>query len=536
VAGQPLPPGATLDEITLRDEGPAAATPPGEVGPGAECCPPAEKKPFWATRSPVTPMPLLGAWIIPPTGPGYYSLWDLVRGEERSNPPRFPYGPYSLTPFSFFDADFRYLDDPANMQRDWLFDHTKRLHLGDDWLFSIGGEERIRYMNEVDGYVRFTGRDNVYELERSRVYGDLWYRDVFRVYVEYIDAAISNNDLTPLPTDVNHSDLLNLFLDIKVAEVDGHPVYVRGGRQELLYGSQRLISPLDWVNTRRTFEGVKGFWHSDQLDIDAFWVKPVIPDPTHFDAPDSRVNFSGVWTTYRPVKGQSVDLYYLDLDNPHHLALGEYGDRSGYNVSTVGSRYRGEWNHLLWDTEGMYQFGNWANQQIAAGAYTVGGGCHFAELPLNPEFWLYWDWAEGDPHPGSGGVRRTFNQLFPFGHYYFGYLDLVGRENIQDLNMQLTLFPTKWWGAGMQYHVFHLDSPRDALYNAAGVPIRSDPTGGAGTSVGDEIDVFTNFHLSAHQDILLGYSKLYAGNFLKHSPGVPAGNPHLFYLQYSLKW
>src|SRR5262249_14816356 len=140
------------------------------------------------------------------------------------------------------------------------------------------------------------------------------------------------------------------------------PVYIRGGRQELLYGSERLISPLDWANTRRTFQGVKGFWHSEKLDVDAFWVQPVVDntDLYHYGV-DTKQNFEGLWATCRPKKGQAVDLYYLDLGNNNRIARGQYGDLRGYNVSTFGARYVGDHQNFLWDGEGMYQFGSWAN-------------------------------------------------------------------------------------------------------------------------------------------------------------------------------
>jgi hypothetical protein len=83
--------------------------------------------------------------------------------------------------------------------------------------------------------------------------------------------------------------------------------------------------------------------------------------------------------------------------------------------------------------------------------------------------------------------------------------------------------------------MFRLDSATDALYNASGTAIRRDPTGRAGTDVGDEIDLVTNFHLSQHQDILLGYSKLFAGQFIQHTAG-PKGSPEFFYAQYCFKW
>src|SRR5438105_5268451 len=160
-------------------------------------------------------------------------------------------------PDSFFNADFRYLDDPDNTQRDF-FDCLHRIHLRDNWMFSTGGEVRIREMHETDS--RLSGIDQNYQQVRTRIYGDLWFQDRFRLYVEYLDAQSFNQRLAPLPIDINRSDLLNLFVDIKLIDINGHPAYVRAGRQELLLGSQRLVSPLDWANTRRSFEGVRGFY------------------------------------------------------------------------------------------------------------------------------------------------------------------------------------------------------------------------------------------------------------------------------------
>jgi hypothetical protein len=100
--------------------------------------------------------------------------------------------------------------------------------------------------------------------------------------------------------------------------------------------------------------------------------------------------------------------------------------------------------------------------------------------------------------------------------------------------MQFAFYPTKWITALLQYHIFHLDSTTDALYNAAGVPTRRDPTGRAGNDVGEEIDLLLNFHLGTHQDIIFGYSKLFAGDFIK-ATGNP-GSPELVYLQYSFRW
>jgi hypothetical protein len=498
------------------------------------CCPaecPKAESP-WAKVPPPYHIPPLGWAFRRPTGPGYYSLRDVITDTWREKAPRTPWPPFGLDIVPFFDADFHFLDDPNSPGHDPLFDATKRLHPGPDWMFLIGGEERVRYANEMDS--RLSGKDNVYELLRSRVYGDLWYRDVFRVYVEYLDAQSFNQDLPPLPIDVTRNDLLNAFIDLKLGEVEDDPVYFRAGRQELIYGSQRLISTKDWANIRQTFQGVKAFWHSEDLDVDAFYVQPVIPNGRHFSSVDDHQGFAGLWATYRPDKDQVWDLYVLDLENGNRAkTLATRGGRGGLDVTTLGARSYGEKWGVLWDFEGMYQCGEYTAQAISADAWVAGMGYHFAGLPMNPSFWIYDEFASGSHRPGTG-FYGTFNQLFAFGHYYFGWIDDVGRQNINDLNMELQLYPENWITCLLQYHMFRLDSASDALYNAAGVAIRRDPTGRAGTDVGDELDLLLNFHLSVRQDILLGYSKLYAGQFIKHTG--PGGSPDLFYLQYSFRW
>jgi hypothetical protein len=336
------------------------------------------------------------------------------------------------------------------------------------------------------------------------------------------------------PIDQQNASFLNLFTDLKVWEIDNRPVYFRAGRQELLYGSQRLISPADWANTRRTFQGAKLFWQNDKLSLDAFCVQPVVPSANNFASVNNEQVFTGVWGTYRPVAGQFIDLYYLDLDDTTGTHVGFNKATGAANTNTVGSRWYGNKNSWLWDTEAMLQFGGWSNQGIFAKAYTMAGGYCFADLPMTPQLWLTYDYASGDPDPGANNVHRTFNQLFPFGHYYFGMMDLVGRQNINDISGQISFYPTRWITTCLQYHVLRLDSPRDALYNSAGVATRQDITGKSGTDVGDILTFVVNFHLDKHQDIYVQYSHLYQGDFIRQTG--PPGSPDYLYVQYTFRW
>jgi hypothetical protein len=519
-------PWAVAEEDGDGDGASAGAAAGGEAaGSSAET-----SKPFWALSPPVEVFSRPGWFPLPPTTPGSYSLLDCVRGEYLKGPPKYPYPRFSIIAFPFFYCDWRYLDDPNNDEHDY-WDCIKRVHIGDNFLFTDGGEFRVQYHTEKNS--RLTGKDNEFDLTRLRVYSNFWYQDIFRIYVEGLDARLQGGRLPPAVIDVDHADLLNAFFDLKVATICGDPVYVRGGRQELLYGSQRLISPLDFADTRRTFQGVKGFWHSDKLDIDAFCVQPIVPNPTHFDSVDNNQIFSGLWATYRPAKNQYIDLYALNLDNTNETKqLGI--QRAPTNVTTFGGRYVGDYDgRWMWEVEPMVQTGTLGDRTLLADAMAVGGGYCFKCVPTKPQFWVYYEYASGDKTPNVGR-DSTFNQLFPFGHYYFGGTDDIGRQNIHDLNGQFVFYPTYWITCLAQYHILSLDSATDALYNSGGVAIRRDPTGRAGTNVGEVLDLVVNFHLDKHTDIFIQGCHLFDGEFLQKT-GSPR-DANCLYLQFSYRW
>src|SRR5690606_12152179 len=123
----------------------------------------------------------------------------------------------------------------------------------------------------------FEDTTNDFLLTRLRLYSDWRANEYFRVYVEGITADETGNSLyTPRGIDVNYGDLLNALIDLSLTD----EFILRAGRQELLYGNQRLVSPLDWSNTRRTFEGIRGLYKSGDWAIDGFYTNlvPVVDD------------------------------------------------------------------------------------------------------------------------------------------------------------------------------------------------------------------------------------------------------------------
>lgn len=484
----------------------------------------------WTKNSNARIFPRLGNFFVQPSGPGYYSLSDQLRGKRREGRPQSAYPAFAIMSPGFFDADFRYLDKKADDEKLW-FERLKRIRVGDNFMFSTGGETWYRY----NDFNNLTPVSNTYGLTRVRTYGDLWYRDQFRVYGEFIDADRGGGTLPPAPTDIDRADFLNLFVDLKVADIADHPVYVRGGRQEILLGSQRLVSNLAWANMRRNFDGVRAFRQGDKFDVDVFWLQPVIHNANHFDSSDHKQQLSGAWFTYRPKKGHFLDFYYLYYNNSHSVV--QQGIvRDPTHVNTLGTRYAGDRNDFLWDFEYALQLGRQGGRGLTAGMATTGLGYHWSKRKWNPTAWLYYDFASGSANPNAGRYA-TFNQLFPFGHYYLGWADAVGRQNIQDVNLHLGVYPVPWATVWLQYHHFWLNQPRDALYNGAGAAVRRDPSGAAGTNVGDEIDLVMNFHINAQSDFMVVYAQLFGGGFLQAtSSPAKSASQEAVYAMYNYRW
>lgn len=169
----------------------------------------------------------------------------------------------------------------------------------------------------------------------------------------------------PRLIDRNYGDFLNLFVDVGV--MDG--VTVRAGGQELLFGAERLISPLDWANTRRTFDGARLLVKEDQWVSDTFYtyVVPVVPNA--LDEPDYNQTFYGSYNTYTVSESLAVDAYYIGYDD-RRLGAGR-----DFSIHTMGMRLNGALtDNWLFEMEGGPQFGRQSGLGVDQNAGFCTGG------------------------------------------------------------------------------------------------------------------------------------------------------------------
>ncbi len=338
---------------------------------------------------------------------------------------------------------FRYNENWSKLAKEDktnFFDGTKNIELGHDgnaWL-SIGGQLRER-VEAWSGFAFGGDNDDVFDLHRVFVHGDLHWGPNVRVFGEFINALSTSRDLPGgrRGLDVDSADLLNAFIDFNLPLGDAN-LTLRIGRQEFLFGKQRLISPLPWANTMRRWDAVSAILSTENWKIQAFASKFVPVNKYDFNKNDDNNILYGVYGTFK----KSLDIYYL----------GRERDNLDSVCHTIGGRAFGKTSTGFdYDVEAAYQFGEMGAADIEAFMAGSQFGYAWMENQWKPRLWLGFDYGSGNNSPADGKLE-TFDQLFPLGHAYLGYIDIVGRQNIIDLSLGLDLKPAKKMGFKMAHH------------------------------------------------------------------------------------
>lgn len=121
----------------------------------------------------------------------------------------------------------------------------------------------------------------------------------------------------------------------------------------------------------------------------------------------------------------------------------------------------------------------------------------------------------------------TFNQLYPNGHSFLGYIDYIGRQNLISASAGVTMSPIHGLSLSLQQYFFWRDSDRDALYNKSGAVLRRG-TGTTARYVGAEIDLLATYIFTRHVLGSAGYSHFFTGELIERTG--PARNSDFFYV------
>jgi hypothetical protein len=416
-----------------------------------------------------------------------------------------------------YDEDYSYLADPSKRRDFW--DPIKYIRLNEegDRYLSLGGEGRWRY--EYYRNYRWdpdSPFDGGYLLQRYLLHADLHLGPSVRLFGQLQASLEHGREGGPRPTDEDRLDVHQLFADARLRSDAERELVLRVGRQEMAYGSYRLISTRDGPNIRRAFDAARLLTRFGAWTADGFLSKPVEEEPGTFDDGRSAETFWGLYATkpLRGLRGSSVDLHYLGLDRPDATFVQATADEQR---QSLGSRFFGNAGPWDWNLEGVYQFGRFGGNGIRAWTLATDTGYTFRDVRFTPRLGLRADVISGDGS-AADGTLGTFNPLFPRGSY-FGEIALIGPQNIIDLHPTLDLHLAESLTLTLDWDFFWRYSTGDGIYDNGGNVIRG--ADGGARFIGSQASVGIEWEVRRHTTLEVVYSHFFAGDYLRESgPGA----------------
>ena len=414
-----------------------------------------------------------------------------------------------------YEEDYSHLSNPS--ARDDFFDPIKYIPVGPggrDHYLSFGGQARYRYdyFNNYS-FGPGTNDEDGFHLHRYLAHADAHLGENLRAFVQVNAAFVEDREGGGRYGDEDDFDLQQAFVDIKTSEDSNPYALLRVGRQELAYGALRYVTPDDWRNVRRTFDGVKLAVSVPNDTVEIFVTRPVVIERTSFNEPDSGSLFAGIYNSLalpQVLEGGDTrfEQYLLLLTQTSSSDLFPGVDADTYTLGGRFSTYPGYWD---FDVEGNYQFGTREGSRIEAWSVATEAGYTFGSVALTPRLSVGLDIASGSPDPAE-----RFNQLFPPTYDYLGHLYLFGRPNLIASHVGLDFHLTDSMTLATAHYVYWRQNTDDALYAQNNGVVRAD-NGSDASYVGNEIDVAVYWQIDRHWSGYVGYAHFFAGDFIEET-------------------
>jgi len=421
-------------------------------------------------------------------------------------------------PFKQLRYDENYLSLARDTSSNW-YHRLKFTPVSNDkaTYFSFGGEVRYQYFHfDNEDWGAAPADKDGFVLTRYLGHVDFHAGKHFRAFVQLQSSLANGEKETPSPVDQNVLDLHQAFVDFWRSLNNGHDLTLRIGRQELSYGSQRLVAVREAPNNRQSFDAAKVMYGSKNVKLDVFYSHYVQAKPNIFD--DAFNNATQFWGAYAafvkiPVV-QNFDLYYLGI----HKKTASFDDGRGTEPRhSVGARIWEATPTWQYDVEGLYQFGDFAACTISAWTLSANISYTFYQNKLKPQVGLKTEAISGDKNYSDGRLN-TFNPLFPKGAY-FGLAALIGPANLLDAHPYIQFNLSKKLLFATDYDLFWRMNRNDGLYAVNGKIIYSGKQGTSkqiGRQLGTALEYTPNKYLYFRQE-LTWFS---AGDYLKEAgPG-----------------
>lgn len=324
--------------------------------------------------------------------------------------------------------------------------------------------------------------------------------------------AIQNNTQANGTQNFSQADLLQAYIQYDVSDFS-----VRLGRQQLVYGDQRLLGHLGWKDVARTFDGVKGMYKSGDISLDMFAVHPAdisgMTPSTAAPQGKSLVTWEdrtliGAYGTYNFAPKSGLDAYLINWSHNQKAAVGK-----GRNINTFGARLFGKSHGFDATGEAVFQTGTWSNgvsQRASAYAVKVG----YTLSTWKTRFGIEYDYSPGDSTPGAG-THKDF--VFPFhtNHAHYGEMDFFSWANMRDIRLSAKTSPLTGLTLIGNVHFLSLDKATGDWLNVVGAgKVFGGNAAYTETKAGTEIDFKLVYKVAAIKGLKL------VGQYALFNPGA----------------
>jgi hypothetical protein len=377
------------------------------------------------------------------------------------------------------------------------------------WL-QVSGQIRGRFESPSGSSLLNRSKDSYY-LSRMRIDLGIKPTSWLRFFAEAQDARTGAYNLAPAPATLyNPMDLRQGYVELGY----GHRVkmQLRAGRQDLVFGGERLIGPSDW-GMSRTFDALDLTVTHGVAKVDFLAGSPVQIDSTRFDRHKPGEHFYGAYGSVKAPRGMTIEPYVLFKQNL--LIKSEDGRLGDALVVSPGVRIAGKAGRFDYTTETVAQRGSYSSDSVRAHAASGVLGWTVSSATWKPRVSVEGNYASGD-----GGVkdgrRGTFDQFYPTNHLYYGMIDQFGWKNLENYRAGFDFMAARKLKVRADFNEFYLATAQDGLYSSAGSSIVLNRNA-TSKHIGSEWNATALYQWTKIWKFGAGFGRLYAGDYLKQS-------------------
>ena len=349
-------------------------------------------------------------------------------------------------------------------------------------------------------------------MHRALFHADVHLNKHVRGFIQLANHNVFDKANAITMVEENQLDLQQAFAELSMSLKDVN-LSLRAGRQEMRFGSDRLVSVRNNPNVWRSFDAARLSIKTKDFDIDTFYALPLeLRGGVFDDRDDDNQHFWGIYAaSNKPLLAQSdakIDIYYLGIDR--ESAIFTQGTADEYR-HTLGTRVWNKTNQWDYNFEFAYQFGDFGQSNIRAWTLASDTGYRMSDSVLKPRLGVKFNVISGDDDP-SDKTLKTFNALFP-NLTYFSENALIVPANLfnvhPSINLQVTpnLDFTAGWDFLWRYNT------KDAFYTN---PFR--PLKGAAQQnqryTGSELNLDLNWQLNRNLQLSTSYVHFFASDLI----------------------